>query len=234
MTFDEVMLTDLLAALGWADGVALALFVGLWFATTWRIEKDETKRPSVHVLMKRFRYRWMNEMAAREVRIFDSAILNGIRQSTAFFGSTTLLAIGGIAAVIGQPELLLGAGRGILPEMPVQVVQLKLLLVLATMAFAFLRFVWSNRLFSYCAIVMAAMPNDGTTEEAKRTAIRAARLNSFAARSFNRGLRAIYYALAALAWLLGPVAFIVALALTNWEVIRREFFSASRKALLAD
>ncbi|WP_316014895.1 DUF599 domain-containing protein [Roseobacter sp. HKCCA0434] len=230
-------LTDLsmiLVTFDWLDAVAMLIFWTLWLGSTWRIERDETSRPSVHVLMKRYRYRWMDEMAARDVRIFDSAILNGIRQSTAFFGSTTLLAIGGIFAIIGRPELLLNAGQGILPPTNIQTVQLKVLLVLAIASYAFLKFVWSNRLFSYCAIVMAAMPNDGTTEEAKRVGIRAARLNSYAARAFNRGLRAIYYALTAMAWLLGPLALAAAAIVTTTVLIRREFFSRSRAALMAD
>ncbi|RED12268.1 DUF599 domain-containing protein [Pontivivens insulae] len=230
----DPFITEILTTFGWLDGVALVWVFSIWIVLTWRIEKDETSHPSVHVLMKRFRYRWMEEMAGRDVRIFDSAILNGIRQSTAFFGSTTLIVIGGLAAVIGQPDMLIGAGRGILPDVPAQAVQLKLLLVIGIVAFAFLKFVWSNRLFSYCAIVMAAMPNDGTTHEAKRTAIRAARLNSYAARSFNRGLRALYFAIAAIAWLLGPAWFIAACTLTTLVHIRREFFSMSRTALLAD
>lgn len=216
------------------DVVALLVFWVLWLSTTWRIEQTSTKRPSVHVLMTRHRHRWMEEMAARDVRIFDSAILNSIQQSTAFFGSTTLLVIGGIFAMLGKPELLLSAGEGILPDSSLQTLQTELLMVLGIASFAFLKFVWSNRLFSYCAIVMASMPNDGSTPEAKRTATRAAHLNTFAARSFNRGLRGIYYALTAMAWLLGPEALIVASIVTTGVLIRREFFSRSRAALVDD
>lgn len=230
----QMDVNKLLASFDMLDLIALAVFWLCWLASTWRIEKDDAKRPSVHVLMKRYRYRWMEEMAARDVRIFDSAILNGIQQSTAFFGSTTLLAIGGIFAIIGKPELVLLAGDGLLPDSSEQAVQLELLMVLAIASFAFLKFVWSNRLFSYCAIVMASMPNDGTTDEAKRVAIRAARLNSYAARSFNRGLRGIYYALTAMAWLLGPEALIIASLATTAVLVRREFYSRSREALIAD
>ena len=227
-------LTAILASFDLIDLVALAVFWTAWVGTTWLIEREDIRRPSVHSLMTRYRYRWMEEMAAREVRIFDSAILNGIRQSTAFFGSTTLLAIGGIFAIIGRPELVLSAGEGILPDATLRTIQLELLMVLAITTYAFLKFVWSNRLFSYCAIVMAAMPNDGTTAEAKRVAIRAARLNSYAARSFNRGLRSIYYALAAMAWLLGPLALMAAALVTTSVLVRREFFSRSREALVED
>ncbi|SOH95203.1 Uncharacterized membrane protein [Monaibacterium marinum] len=216
------------------DLAALITFWTAWLVMTVWIERESNKRPSVHILMMRHRYSWMQEMAARDVRIFDSAILNGIQQSTAFFGSTTLLAIGGIFAIIGKPELILSAGGGILPDNTVQAIQIEMLMVLGITSFTFLKFAWSNRLFSYCAIVMAAVPNDGKTEEGRRIATRAARLNCYAARSFNRGLRGIYYSLTAMAWVIGPEALIVATIMTTTTLARREFFSRSRQALLDD
>ena len=60
---------------------------------------------------------------------------------------------------------------------------------------------------------------------------RAADLNIYASRSFNRGLRAVYFSLAALTWLVSPWAFIAATLLTTGIVVRREYFSASREAL---
>ena len=53
-----------------------------------------------------------------------------------------------------------------------------------------------------------------------------------AARSFNRGLNAIYFALAGLAWLIGPKALIYAVILTTFVLIRREFASRSRAVMM--
>jgi len=96
---------------------------------------------------------------------------------------------------------------------------------------AFLKFVWSHRLFNYCAIAMAAVPNE-IGELAYARAAQAAEVNITAARAFNRGLRSVYFALASLAWLLGPLALIAVSLFTFAMLWRREFASVSRRALM--
>jgi uncharacterized membrane protein len=108
----------------------------------------------------------------------------------------------------------------------------KILLVILLVASGFLAFVWAHRLFGYCAVVMASVPNDPEAPSAYPRAEKAAEININAARSYNRGLRAIYFAMAALAWLLGPVALLISTAVTFVVLWRREFASKSRMTLL--
>jgi len=109
------------------------------------------------------------------------------------------------------------------------------IMVILFLANGFLKFVWSHRLFGYCAVVMAAVPEgDAKNPETAKMARKAAKLNIYAARSFNRGIRTMYFALAGLAWLLGPVALILTTGATVLMLYRREFHSQSRLALLED
>jgi len=62
-------------------------------------------------------------------------------------------------------------------------------------------------------------------EEAHKFAKRAAVVNINGSRHFNRGLRSYFFALAALAWFLNAVAFIIATTWVLWIVYRREFRS---------
>ena len=62
-------------------------------------------------------------------------------------------------------------------------------------------------------------------------AAQAAEVNITAARSFNRGLRSIYFALGALGWLLGPLALMITTLLAAGVMIRREFASHSREVM---
>ncbi len=117
---------------------------------------------------------------------------------------------------------------------PIIVWELKLLVVILLAVNGFLKFVWSHRLFGYCAVIMAAVPNDPADPAAYPRARKAAALNITAARSYNKGLRSIYFAMAATAWLLGAVPLILAVLFTLAVVYRREFASQSREALLAD
>ena len=58
-------------------------------------------------------------------------------------------------------------------------------------------------------------------------------MNITAARSFNRGLRSVYFALASAAWFLGALPLIVASVITLGVLWRREFASQSRAVLTA-
>jgi uncharacterized membrane protein len=95
-----------------------------------------------------------------------------------------------------------------------------------------LKFIWAHRLFGYCAILMAAVPNDPAHPEARHRAAQAADINITAAKSFNRGLRSIYFALGALGWLAGPLGLTVGTVVISLTLLRRDFASTSRQVML--
>ena len=220
----------LLTLLDWA---ALALMLTAWAGIGWWIEHPGARRPSVTVLMAQRRRDWMKVFVTRDPRIFDSQILSSLRQGTSFFASTCLLAIGGVLALAGNTDPLRGVAAEVgTSQVPVLVWQIKLGLVALLLTNAFLRFAWANRVFGYCAVIMAAVPNDPADPLSYPRAAQAGELNVRAAVNFNRGLRAIYFALGALAWLLGAVALILATTIVVWTVWSREFASAPRSILL--
>ena len=172
-------------------------------------------------------------MAARDVRIFDAQVLNGLRQGTAFFASATMLATGGVLALIGNADKLIDVADDLsLSPASDWVWEMKLLLTLFLITNAFLKFVWSHRLFGYCAILMAAVPNAPDDPQSLLMSRKAGEVNITAARSYNRGLRAIYFSIASIAWLVSPWALIAATIITVGVLLRREFMSKSRAVLL--
>ncbi len=216
-----------------ADLAALLVFAAATLATTAAIERSGPRRPSVSRLMDGYRRAWLEEMARREVRIMDAQLLTTLRSGAAFFASTCLIAIGGVAALIGQAEQVVAVARDLGAEGATRapVWEAKLLVILLLLVNAFLKFVWSHRLFGYLAVLMGAMP--AAESAGLGPAIeRADQTHRAAARSFNRGLRAIYFAVATLAWFLGPLAWIAATLLTTAMLVRREFLSRSRRALM--
>lgn len=215
------------------DYAALAGLLAGWIWIGWRIENPPPGRPSVAEIMSDFRRDWMRQMVTRQPRIFDAQLVSTLRQGTAFFASATMIALGGGLALIGNPEQVAGlASHLALQGAPEIVWEIKLLVTLLLLASAFLKFVWAHRLFGYCSVLMAAVPNDPEDELALPRASQAAELNITAARSFNRGLRTTYFSLASAAWLLGPEALIAATVLTLAMLYRREFASQSRSVLL--
>jgi uncharacterized membrane protein len=214
------------------DSLALALFVVAWLGIGWLIEHPPQRRPSVCVLMQSYRREWMVQFITRQPRIFDATLIESLRQGTAFFASATMIAIGGGVALISNASTVVGLAEDLTIGVEAAEVQVKVVLVVALMGNALLKFVWSNRLFGYCAILMAAVPNEVDDPRTAPMARQAAEINITAARSFNRGLHSVYFALGALAWLIGPEALIAATLATAAVLIRREFASHSRAVML--
>lgn len=216
------------------DFAALALLVAAWLGIGWRIEHPGSRRPSVSVIMAQYRREWMRQMVTRQPRIFDASILSNLRQGTAFFASASMIALGGGLALLGDTDRIAAVAEDLdLGSDPQIVWEIKLICILLFVANAFLKFVWSHRLFGYCSVLAAAVPNEIDDPEALPRAAQAAEVNITAARGFNRGLRSVYFALAAGAWLLGPWALMLATVVTVTTLWRREFASHSRAALLS-
>jgi uncharacterized membrane protein len=215
------------------DSLALAVLIVAWLVVGRVIEHPPAARPSVSVLMERFRKDWMQEFLTRDPRIFDIALIESLRQSTAFFTSASMIAIGGGVAVIGNSATLQGLAADLTLPQAGDLIRLKFVVVTLVLANALLKFIWSHRLFSYCGILMGAVPNDPFAANAPLRAAQAAEINITAARNFNRGLRSIYTALGTLGWLLGPWGLLVGTVLTQGLLVRREFASQSRAVLLA-
>ncbi|CUH63220.1 hypothetical protein TG4357_00543 [Thalassovita gelatinovora] len=226
-------ITDSLTLFTALDFAAVTLLFLAWIIIGWLIQNPTRKRPSVSVLMAEYRREWMRQMVTRQPRIFDAQTLSTLRQSTSFFASASLIAIGGALAAIGNANQLADVAKDLtLSADPKLVWEVKLLVSLLLLTNAFLKFVWSHRLFGYCAVLMGAVPNDAEDSVAMPRAIKAAEINITAARSYNQGLRSIYFALASSAWLLGATALIVAIVVTFAVLWRREFASKSRSILV--
>ncbi|WP_170343170.1 DUF599 domain-containing protein [Ruegeria arenilitoris] len=216
------------------DYAAVLLLLIAWQWIGWRIENPAPGKRSVAVMMDEFRRCWMREMVTRQPRMFDAQVVGTMRQGSTFFASTTMIAIGGGLALLGNTERLSGVAKDLaIGSAPAMVWEVKILIVLLFLSNAFLKYVWAHRLFGYCAVLMAAVPNDPEDPQAYPRAAQAAEICVTAARSFNRALRSTYFALASLAWILGPIALIIGTLLTLGVLYRREFASHSRAILLS-
>lgn len=221
-----------LGLLGLPDLAALALTLSLWLGLGWLIENPPVWRVSVSKLMERYRHDWMAEFVTRQPRIFDATMIDSLRQGTAFFASASMIAIGGGIALIGNPAMLAALTRDLTLASDTAGLQLRVALVVAFLANALLKFIWAHRLFGYCSILMAAVPNDPSHPEAAHRATQAADINITGAKSFNRGLRSIYFALGSLGWLLGPWGLVAGAMVISGILVRRDFGSTSREVML--
>ena len=228
-------LDGLLTIMTHADLAALAFFlfsmIGYRFVCGFKVIEDRSLVGAV----QRQRVGWMLVMACRENRVLDAIVLQSLGQGNAFFASTTAIAIGGLTALMGSGD----RAQAIVEKIPYVarsspvLWELKLLLIMAIFIFAFFKFAWAFRLSHYASIMIGATPvmSADNAETCSVHAVRTARLVGIAAEHANGGLRAFYYAIAALGWFFHPVVFVLGTAWILMILIRRDFFSRSLRLI---
>jgi uncharacterized membrane protein len=223
-------LKTLSALMPWQDWAALFWFCCAWVGYAWFARVKSQDSQSLLVLTNRERRNWMLTSTSRENRIIDGSIVQTLTASPSFFASTTILIIGGLIATLGTSE----KANLFVREIPFAantsntVFDLKLVVLLGIFIYAFFRFTWSQRVYSFGALLVGAAPaHDQFTDESHRLAYadRAGKLMALAAETFNDGLRAYFMAFAVIAWLTSPLAFAIATAAVVWALYRREFKS---------
>jgi uncharacterized membrane protein len=217
------------------DLIALLWFLAAWAGYGALMDWARLRETSLNYRLDHYRGEWMRQMLGREMRMLDGQIMGSLQNGTAFFASTSLLAIGGILALLRATEDVMEV-FSTLPigfETTRAVWETKVIGLLVIFIYAFFKFSWSYRLFNYGAILMGATPESAKAGEweAQQAADRVARMTTLAGRHFNRGQRAFFFALAYLAWFISSWLFIVATAAVLLVIALRQFGPASRAAL---
>ena len=216
-----------------ADLLALIYFLAAWVGYSILVELTAHGRQGLNAMMNAYREKWMDELLARDMRMVDAQVTAALQNGTAFFASTSLLAIGGVLAMLRSSEVISVVAWFPFGETPTQTQwEVKLLGLTVIFVYAFFKFAWSYRLYNYVAIMVGAAPpaRAKNTRAAKQFAHRTAQICADAGRHFNRGQRAFFFALGYLGWFLGPVPFAVSTTAVLIVMWRRQFRSASRMA----
>ena len=220
-----------------SDIVSVLWFFGVWIGYTLIADSDRMQSKSILGLMNNHRSRWMAEMLRRDPRMVDVMILNHLQAGIALFASTSLLAVGGLLASLGATEkaITILSPLPLVGEMSRLEWEMKVLLLLVIAVYAFFKFVWSYRLYSICAVLIGAVPSSTKIDEkAEEQGKRAAKILNLAARHFIHGVRAFYFALAALAWFIHPITFMAATIWVAVVIYRRDFLSRSQRIVRGD
>jgi uncharacterized membrane protein len=220
-----------IALLPWPDWLGVAVLVLGWAAYVGWAKRQALHQPSILATTNRIRREWMLQTTWREVRVVDGVVIQNLSTSPSFFASTTILIIGGLLAVLGASD----KASDLVREIPfaartsVLIFDLKLVLLLAVFMYAFFRFTWSMRLYTFGALLVASAPEARQYQEqglSRETfADKAGRVVGLAAETFNDGLRAYYFAFAAIAWFFSPLWMMLATAGVIYILYRREFRS---------
>jgi uncharacterized membrane protein len=220
------------------DWLALAGYYVMWIGYDQFAERWSVNHPSLLRQVNHYRREWMLRLTQRDVRIQDVALMANLSSSPTFFASTTILIIGGLLAMLGRTSQAVAVAS----KIPFSATasesawEVKIILLVGVFVFAFFRFTWALRQFNFCAIIVGAAPlasNLQGDDDFVRInfADRAGKLVALAGESFNDGLRAYYFAIAALTWFVHPLAFMVSTALVVLILYHREFKSTVLRTL---
>jgi uncharacterized membrane protein len=217
------------------DILAVGFFVIEWLVYAITLEQSAYGRNSLSARMNVYREIWVRRMLDREARMVDMQIMASLQNGTAFFASTSLIAIGGgLALLRATNDALL-----VLSKLPVDLSpspalwEMKCVGLILIFIYTFFKFAWAYRLFNYVAILYGAMPpaSQRDTPEAEAHVLRTTRLFEAAGRHFNRGQRAFFFALGYLGWFVSPWVLFVSTAAVVIVTWRRQFASNAWRAM---
>ncbi|KRP86113.1 DUF599 family protein [Bradyrhizobium pachyrhizi] len=219
----------------WTDILAVGFFALEWLVYTITLEHTAYGRDSLSARMHVYREIWVRNLLNRDARMVDMQIMASLQNGTAFFASTSLIAIGGGLALLRATNDALA----VLGALPVNLTpspalwEVKCIGLILIFIYTFFKFAWAYRLFNYVAILFGAMPpaDQRDTPEAEAHVIRTTRLFETAGRHFNRGQRAFFFALGYLGWFVSPWVLFVTTAAVVIVIWRRQFASNAWQAM---
>jgi uncharacterized membrane protein len=217
------------------DILAVGFFILEWAVYALTLEYTAYGRDSLSARMHVYREVWVRRMLDREARMVDMQIMASLQNGTAFFASTSLLAVGGALALLRSTNEALG----VLSALPVDISpspalwEIKCVGLILIFIYAFFKFAWAYRLFNYVAILLGSMPpaSQRDTPQAEAHVQRTTRLFEAAGRHFNRGQRAFFFALGYLGWFVSPWVLFATTAAVVIVIWRRQFASNAWQAM---
>ena len=136
---------------------------------------------------------WMRGMLGRNNRILDIQIVRSAVQTAQFFASTSLLVVAGLLTVLGASD----AAIQVVEDLPFAEVtsrtlwEIKVLALATVFVYAFFKFMWSVRQYSYCAVLIGgAAPLDRLPADSEQAADDISWVATLAAKHSNHGTRA--------------------------------------------
>jgi len=214
------------------DWAALALFFLCWLGYDPLLRLIARRSGALNDDMLTVRHAWMTAMTHREIRLLDSQLLGHSINSASFFASSNLLLIAAVAGILfGGDAVMKGFAAVGAEDVPVKILEAKLALIVACLARGLLDFIWSIRQMNYALALIGAAPE--VHDEADKVAYGAATAQVLnpALAAFSQGVRGYYFALAAAAWLFGPLWLAAGVASAFALLVWRQSASPAARAI---
>lgn len=224
------------------DIIAFVWFISTWVGYATFAKYAAKRRNSLSSVLYRYRQEWVKKLSNSGMSEVDSELLGSLERQVSFLASTSLIILASLVTVLGTAsDMFMNASSlWFVSDQTQGEVQMKMLVMICIFIYSFFTFTWSIRQYGFCFILFgssfqtvkyykeeenyrASLPNRDFEAMAK--------VLDRAAHSYNYGIRAYYFAMAALAWFINDWFFMAACAVTMLVLYRREFLSSSLKAL---
>lgn len=218
------------------DWFGLAWLIICWVGYEQVVERGWSGRKTLLSETNKLRLNWGRVMLTRDPRVTDAALIANLLPSLSFYANTTIYIIAALFAALGTLDQLMSAAS----ELPFsrvlsrEAMEIKLLILIGVFVVAYFKFTWSLRQFNLLTITLGSIPDHASKQTLERHARKFAAVNSCAGNDFNRGLRAYYFGMAVMSWMVSAWLFIVSTVAIVFVLARREFSSPVLKALSED
>lgn len=224
------------------DIIAFAWFIATWIGYAMFAKQAAKRRNSLSSVLYRYRQEWVKKLCNSGMSEVDSELLGSLERQVSFLASTSLIILASLVTVLGTASdvFMNASSLWFVAEATRAEVQLKMLLMICIFIYSFFTFTWSIRQYGFCFIMFGSSfqtvkyykeDDDYRALLPNRDYEAMAKVLDRAAHSYNYGIRAYYFAMAALAWFINDWIFMAACAVTMYVLYRREFLSSSLKAL---
>ena len=226
------------------DIFSFLFFICCWLGYSLFARRQAKRTNCLSSVLYQYRKEWVLKLSKSGMSEVDAELLASLERQVTFMASTSLLILASLVTV-------LSAASDMFMNMPTipfvedvapGAVQLKLLLMICIFVYGFFTFSWALRQYGFCFILFGSSfntvkyykDNDLYSAQAATRDFKAmAKVLDRAAHSYNFGIRAYYFAMAALAWFINDWFFMAACAVVILVLYRREFKSNSLQAMVA-
>jgi len=216
------------------DIAAFSLFAVCWLSYALLANHVVTRRPSLLSTMRIFRTRWIERMSERDLHVSDATLMSNLLRGALFFASTTVFILGGVVALLGTAPKV----AEVIAQLPYasatsqRLAEMKAMILIIVYVYAFFKFTWSAWLYNVMAIMVGSMPPKSATDaQAQHHRAAAASVVLLAGEAYNNGMRAYYFSIPLMAWIIDPWLFMITTLIVTIVLYRREFHSPLVAAL---
>lgn len=195
----------------WWDFAAFIIFLGCWMGYEPVLKLLSKRSGLIAKDMTVVRQAWMKEMVIRSFKLYDSNLIGHGVNSMSFFASANLILIAAVAGAIFTGDLSINSADALgIDTSSSAILLLKLALVMVCLARGLLNFIWALRQTNYTVAAMGAVPENIDEKNSHEFTLAITDIFEPAMSNFSQGVRGYYFALAAGAWLFGPIPLAIA------------------------